>query len=160
MPLKPAHHVFDEAMGYMYAAALRAAVLLSVADQLTDGPHTPTELAENPSQGTMFAEGMAQMSTGEAGYVTTDYDFPATGVVVDVGGGVGGLLLAMLAARPGLRGNEPRMGEQLDLFMMLLLTGRERTRSELERLFDGAGPSLAWAIPTDGPFALVEAEAG
>jgi hypothetical protein len=45
--LSPAQYVVSEAMGYMYAAAMRAAALLSVADQLADGPRTPAELAES-----------------------------------------------------------------------------------------------------------------
>lgn len=330
MTLHPAHHIVNEAMSYMYSAALRAAALLSVADQLTDGPRTPEELAraigadaaflrrllrylatrevfrededgrfhltpyadvlradhpasvrtgvltvtsdlywlttprlaesvrggepgfpkqfglpffdylaENPHLAAMFGECMSQISTGDDEYVTANYDFPETGVVVDVGGGVGGLLRAVLRTRPGLHGilvdhekvlsgnvlgdlppdrwelapgdffdsvpagdvyllrhvlhdwtdeecvrilsncrgamrpggtvlamdaviapgNEPHPGKQLDLFMMLLLTGRERTSTEFEAIFTEAGLRLTRVISTDGPFALVEGEA-
>lgn len=37
--------VITEAMGYTYAAALRAAALIGVADHFGDGPRTPAELA-------------------------------------------------------------------------------------------------------------------
>jgi SAM-dependent methyltransferase len=330
-PPNPARHVVSEAMGYMYAAALRAAALLSVADQLADGPRDAAELAEitgadagflrrllrylatrqifredeegrfhltpcadvlradsptsirtgvlavtsdlywlpsghlvdairsgrpgfdrhfgrpffdylaeNPSLGAMFAEGMAQFSVGDDEYVTANHAFPDTGVVVDVGGGLGGLLLAVLRGNPGLSGvlldhekvvaatvldqlaapdrwaavagdffesvpagdvyllrhvlhdwtddqcvrilsncrramrpggtvlaidavispgNEPHIGKQLDMFMLLFLTGQERTRPEFETLFGRAGLRVTRVIPTDGPFAVIEAEA-
>jgi hypothetical protein len=42
----PAAQVLNEALGYAYPAALRAAVLLGVADHLADGPRGIAELAD------------------------------------------------------------------------------------------------------------------
>jgi hypothetical protein len=61
-------------------------------------------LAEHPEHGPLFDAGMAAFSAGDIGYLIAGYDFPNDGVMVDVGGGRGGLLLAALRARPGLRG--------------------------------------------------------
>ena len=68
-------------------------------------------LAEHPEHGPLFDAGMAAYSAGDTGDGVdgvdggiNDYDFPDDGIVVDVGGGRGGLLLAALRARPGLRG--------------------------------------------------------
>lgn len=61
-------------------------------------------LAEHPENGPLFDAGMAAFSAGDIGYIIDGYDFPDDGVMVDVGGGRGGLLLAVLRARPGLRG--------------------------------------------------------
>ena len=61
-------------------------------------------LAEHPEHGPLFDAGMAAYSAGDIGYIIASYDFPNDGVMVDVGGGRGGLLLAALGARPGLRG--------------------------------------------------------
>ncbi|MER7333909.1 MULTISPECIES: methyltransferase [unclassified Micromonospora] len=43
--LQSALALYEEAMGYTYAAALRAAAAVGVADHLVDGPRTPAELA-------------------------------------------------------------------------------------------------------------------
>jgi len=198
-------------------------------------------LTENPETGVMFAEGMASMSAGETAHVVASYDFPDTGVVVDVGGGRGGLLLDLLRFRPELfgvlldheqvveshvlgqlgeddrwklvpgdffesvpagdlylvknvlhdwndeqcvrilrncraamntgarvlvvdavlpSGNEPHFGKAVDIMMLLLASGQERTRSEFERLFASAGLRLTRVIPIAGAFSLsvIEAE--
>lgn len=200
-------------------------------------------LTENPETGMMFAEGMASMSAGETAHVVAGYDFPDSGVVVDVGGGRGGLLLDLLRRHPDLfgvlldhekvveghvlgqlgeddrwklvpgdffesvpagdlylvknvlhdwndeqcvrilrncreamntgarvlvvdavipSGNEPHFGKAVDIMMLLLASGQERTRSEFEHLFARAGLRLTRVIPLAGAFSLsvIEAEAG
>jgi hypothetical protein len=61
-------------------------------------------LAEHPENGPLFDAGMAAYSAGDIGHIIDGYDFPNDGVMVDVGGGRGTLLLAALRARPALRG--------------------------------------------------------
>ncbi len=61
-------------------------------------------LVEHQDKGALFNEGMANLTAGEYDHVTASYEFPDSGVMVDVGGGRGVLLLAALRARPGLRG--------------------------------------------------------
>ena len=326
----PAWHIATAATGYLYTAALRAVVLLDVADHLVDGPRVPAELAEltgangpylqrvlrllatrgtfrededgrfhltphadvlradsprsmrsavltvtaeecwqsasdlaeavrhgetpfdrrhgrpyfdylaeNPSAGALFNDGMASFSAGHIEQILASYDFPESGVVVDVGGGVGGLLLAMLRARPGLcgvlvdhetvvadhvlgelgapdrwrlapgdffesvpagdlytiksvlndwtddqcvrilsncrramnpggkllavdtivpPGNEPHLGKDLDVLLLLLLPGRERLQTEFELLFARAGLRITRVVPTPGLLTMIEAE--
>ncbi|MDI5980069.1 methyltransferase [Amycolatopsis magusensis] len=195
-------------------------------------------LAEHPEHGALFDAGMAAYSAGEIGYIVEGYDFPDSGVMVDVGGGRGGLLLAALRARPGLRGilleqeqvlagnvlpelgaddrwtlhpgdffsavpagdlytvknilhdwsddqcvrilencrramnpgarllaidavippgNDPDFGKAIDILMLLLLPGGERTRSEFERIFERAGFRITRVIPTPGTVSMIEA---
>ncbi|MFD7102664.1 MULTISPECIES: methyltransferase [Streptomyces] len=187
--------VVEEALGFLYPAALRAAAAVGVADHLADGPRTAAELAQatgtdprnlhrvlrllatrglfeeddrgrfrltaagdalrtdapvsarsavlmltdralwlpsgemahclekgtspfgqifgmpffdyfaqNEDTAAVFHDGMAAMSDAENEPLADSYGFPATGTVVDVGGGHGGFLLAALRGGPGLRG--------------------------------------------------------
>ncbi|MFE0046734.1 methyltransferase [Streptomyces albireticuli] len=52
----------------------------------------------------VFDAGMAAFSAPADALVAEVYDFPATGTVVDVGGGRGGLLREILERHPGLHG--------------------------------------------------------
>ncbi|MBB5120321.1 SAM-dependent methyltransferase [Streptomyces eurocidicus] len=52
----------------------------------------------------VFDAGMAAFSAPADALVAEVYDFPATGTVVDVGGGQGGLLRQILEHHPGLHG--------------------------------------------------------
>jgi hypothetical protein len=56
-------------------------------------------------------------------------------------------------------GNEPHYGKVLDLFIMLLLPGLERTRAEYERLVGRAGLRVTRVLPTPGSYSLIEVEA-
>jgi hypothetical protein len=60
---------------------------------------------------------------------------------------------AILAA-----GNEPHLAKWLDLEMLLLPGGRERTREEFAKLFERAGFRLTQVIPTKSPVCVIEAE--
>jgi hypothetical protein len=55
-------------------------------------------------------------------------------------------------------GNEPHFAKWLDLEMLLLPGGKERTEAELATLFEGAGFKLTRVVPTKGPLFVVEAE--
>jgi hypothetical protein len=198
-------------------------------------------LAKHPDEAATFNEGMTGFSQRAAAAVLKAYDFSKAGTIVDVGGGHGALLLAILQANPGTKGivfdapqvaagatdaikaagmsdrcrgeggnffekvpggdlivmkniihdwNDakatqilracraasptpgklllvelvvpagfaPHMAHILDLEMMVLCDGKERTEAEYRDLLAGAGFKLTRIIPTEGsPFSLVEA---
>jgi len=53
--------------------------------------------------------------------------------------------------------NRPEWGKLLDIQMMVLLRGRERTKKEFAAVFRKAGLKLTRVIPTTCPLSLVEA---
>ncbi len=57
-------------------------------------------------------------------------------------------------------GNEPSFGKLLDLTMLLLPGGVERTADEFRNLFEEAGFRLTRIVPTDGDLSVVEGERG
>ena len=54
-------------------------------------------------------------------------------------------------------GNEPGLGKIMDLEMLVMPAGRERTEEEFRRLFDRAGYRLTRVVPTDSPLSVIEA---
>jgi hypothetical protein len=60
--------------------------------------------AQNPRRGAIFDRAMGDFSRSETEAVLAAYDFSAIGHLVDVGGGQGSLLMAVLRAHPQLRG--------------------------------------------------------
>ena len=60
--------------------------------------------AERPEAGAAFNRAMTQMSRGSAEAVIGAYDFSTCRTIVDVGGGHGLMLAAILNAHPGMRG--------------------------------------------------------
>ncbi len=199
-------------------------------------------LAKHPDESAVFNEGMTGFSSATAPAVAEAYDFSRFGTVVDVGGGHGTLLAAILKAHPDVRGvvydaphvadgarealraagladrcrveggdffksvpaggdaylmkhiihdwpddkattilrncrkavkpggklllveivlkpgNEPDLGKILDLEMLVLPSGRERTEAEYAALFAGAGWRLARVVPTKSPVQVIEGE--
>jgi hypothetical protein len=57
-----------------------------------------------PEEGALFNGAMQSMSENMVPVILDAYQLPTTGLVVDVGGGVGSMLCAFLKAQPGLRG--------------------------------------------------------
>jgi hypothetical protein len=53
-------------------------------------------------------------------------------------------------------GDEPSFGKLLDLNMLLLPGGLERTEAEFRRLFDGAGFRLTRIVPAQGDLSVIE----
>jgi hypothetical protein len=60
--------------------------------------------AAHPEAARVSAEGLKSVGRGQDAAVAAAYDFGPAGTVVDVGGGQGGLLAAILAANPQARG--------------------------------------------------------
>lgn len=54
-------------------------------------------------------------------------------------------------------GNEPFLGKLVDLHMLLVRTGYERTEAEFRKLLDMAGFKLTKIIPTKSPLSFMEA---
>ncbi|MGH3751142.1 MAG: methyltransferase [Pseudonocardiaceae bacterium] len=61
-------------------------------------------LAEHPEDAAIFDAAMTSISTMDIASIIKAYDFTRFGTIVDVGGGRGGLLAAILAANPHLQG--------------------------------------------------------
>ena len=53
--------------------------------------------------------------------------------------------------------NSPSMAQAMDMNMLALLTGKERTELEYRDLLAGAGFRMERAIPTHSPFSIIEA---
>jgi SAM-dependent methyltransferase len=198
-------------------------------------------LAQHPESDRVFNEAMTGWTHQLVGAVVDTYDFSACKTVVDVGGGYGALLAAILQNNSGMRGilfdlphvvasaeeqlaatevadrctfvggdffaevpaggdayvlsqilhdwddercvailgncrqvipdhgkllvvelvlppgDEPFLGKWLDLHMLVLLGGRERTAAEYNTLFRAAGFELARVVPTPPGPSVVEA---
>lgn len=199
-------------------------------------------LANHPDEARMFDRRMTRFSSAEIPQIVEAYDFSGARTVVDVGGGEGRLLSAILGAHPALRGvvfdlphvaggaehglreggvtdrctivggdffesvpaaadlyllkwiihdwqdddavkilsncaramdpagrvvlaevvigatNSGDDGPLLDVHMMVLPGGRERTEAEFAQLFAAAGLRLTRVIVTSGIMCLLEAE--
>ena len=55
-------------------------------------------------------------------------------------------------------GNEPHPSKALDILMLVMEGGKERTRNEYRKLLDASGFRLARIIPTKSPYSVIEAE--
>ena len=91
---------------YWSAAAglLRAAAEGGIAFEHVHGERFFDHLAGDPDREAAFQASMADRAQREAADVVAAYDFAGLRDVVDVGGGSGVLLEAILRATPGLRG--------------------------------------------------------
>ncbi len=66
----------------------------------------------------------------------------------------GKVILLEAVLRPG---NEPDLGKLIDLEMLMLPGGRERTAEDFAALFTRAGFTLGKIVPTESPLAVIEA---
>ena len=67
----------------------------------------------------------------------------------------GGKLLLVEMVVP--RDNEPSFAQAMDLNMLAILGGRERTEEEYRKLLEASGFRLERVIPTHSPFSVIEA---
>lgn len=66
----------------------------------------------------------------------------------------GKVLLVEMVVPPG---NEPSFAKLLDMEMLIMAGGRERTEAEFAALFDSAGYRLSRIVPTASPTSVIEA---
>jgi hypothetical protein len=88
----------------VYAELLHAVTTGAPAAQATFGMPVFEYLARHPDYSEVFNRAMTALSAPNAGAVVQAYDFSRYGVVVDVGGGHGEILMSILRACPGVRG--------------------------------------------------------
>ena len=67
----------------------------------------------------------------------------------------GKLLLVELVIPPG---NDPHPGKLLDLEMLCIASGKERTEEEYRELYARAGWKLTRVVPTQSPVSIIEGE--
>jgi hypothetical protein len=66
----------------------------------------------------------------------------------------GGKLILVEAVVP--LGSEPHFSKFMDLNMLVMTGGRERTESEFRRLYEASGFRLTRIVPTESPFSVIE----
>src|SRR5262245_14520903 len=124
-PPDPGQHLFQVAFGYVLSSALYVVTEAGVADHLGAGPKTVAELAKatgrnagektvgmpvfqyfakNPGYSEIFNRAMTTMSAAVIPAALEAYDFGGIGVLVDVAGGHGEVLLSILRKYPQMRG--------------------------------------------------------
>ncbi len=74
--------------------------------------------------------------------------------VADAGRSSGATVLIVETVMPD--GSEPHWAKTLDVLMLAVTGGRERTHAEYTRLLDRAGIDLVRTVPTATPFSIVE----
>jgi O-methyltransferase/methyltransferase family protein len=83
--------------------------------------------AQHPEDAKTFDEAMADLTALVSDAILAGYDFSPFGTVIDIGGGEGGLLAAILKAHPGVKGV---------LFDVPRVVRKAERRIEAEGLFD------------------------
>lgn len=197
---------------------------------------------QNPDNAKTFNDAMTGLTSSVNDAVLSSYDFSSIGRIVDIGGGHGSLIVAILKANPEMRGvlfdappviegsrdrirdeglaercetvagdffasvpggcdayilkwiihdwddersvailknchramaengrlllveavvpqsSEPHFSKFIDLNMLVMTGGRERTEDEYRTLFEAAGFRLTRIIPTESPMSIIEGE--
>ena len=92
-------------------------------------------------------------------HIIHDWDDERAGVILRnirtalAGKPNGRLILLDAVVKPG---NEPDLNKLIDLEMLLLPGGRERTEAEFAALFSANGFQLTRVVPTESPLAVIE----
>ncbi len=118
--------------GYRLSQALYVAAQLGLADLLQDGPRTADDLA---AASQVHPRSLYRLLRAL---------------------GAGGRLPVVECVL--LPGNEPSFGKLLDLAMLLIPGGQERTEQEYRRLFEAAGFRLTRIIPTQAEVSVTEGD--
>ena len=226
----------------VYANAMHSVKTGESAVPMTTGGDGPFEyFAKNPDLSKIFNDAMTGFSSVVVPAVLDVYDFSGINTLVDVAGGHGGLLTAILKKYPAMKGivmdldhvvagagpaidaqglsgrctaatgdfftavpgggdayimkhiihdwyddkaslilgnirkvlpkdgrvilvesvipasNEPGLGKIIDLEMLVMPGGKERTEQEFRELFEASGFTLTRVVPTQSPLSVIEA---
>lgn len=105
-------------------------------------------LASNPEEARVFDAAMTAKATGQIGAILASYDFGAFNHIVDVGGGQGHLIRAVLRAHPAARGTLFDLPHVID--------AAKADGDEEGRLTFQSGDFFKDALPTADAYILME----
>jgi hypothetical protein len=105
-------------------------------------------LPDEPAFAELFYTAMAALSAVEQGPIAQAYGFPATGTVVDIAGGRGGMLAAVLRANPGLHGILCDLPPVLERHQLTEFVADGRARVQVADFFE--------AVPAGAEFYLLK----
>jgi O-methyltransferase domain len=91
-------------------------------------------------------------------YILHDWDDASSGKILGSiarAASPGARLVVIEAVLP--EGDAPHLAKMIDLTMLAMLTGRERTAQEYEALLGDAGFTVDRIVPTPSPFSVIEA---
>ncbi|MGP4009565.1 methyltransferase [Streptomyces sp. 4N124] len=94
-------------------------------------------------------------------YILHDWDDAASVSLLQSAakaGGPGARVLIFEAIVPD--GAEPHVAKTIDLTMLAMGSGKERTRAEYESLLNAAGITIDRVVPTSTPYSIIEATIG
>ena len=97
-----------------------------------------------PTRASVFNAGMTVLSAATAAAVVTAYDFSQLRLVIDVGGGQGRLIAAILRANPAVR------GVLLDLPSVVDAAGRLLAEASVAERCEVMGGDMFTAVPEGG----------
>jgi len=137
-------------------------------------------MAEDEEGTAIFNRSMLELTRRLSGSVVAAYDFAGIRRIVDVGGGYGALLPAILEKHPDMRGMVFDLDSRLlvvevmaparlgsapytdamitgsDINMLLMTGGRERTEAQYQALIEAAGLRVTRVVPTRSPLSVIE----
>jgi hypothetical protein len=112
-------------------------------------PGTFDYLPGHPADAALFNAGMTNVSTLTAAGIVRSYDFSSARMLVDVGGGRGALIAAILKATPGLR------GRLFDLPSVVATARPELERAGIADHCEVVGGDVFSSVPAGGDLYLL-----
>jgi O-methyltransferase domain/Dimerisation domain len=112
-------------------------------------PGTFDYLADHPDDAALFNAAMTNNSTLTAARIVSSYDFSSARLLVDVGGGRGALIAAILKAYPSLRGT------LFDLPAVVATARPELERAGVADRCEVVGGDVFSSVPNDGDIYLL-----
>ncbi|GGL15285.1 methyltransferase [Streptomyces flaveus] len=105
-----------------------------------------------------FFDGVPTADVYVLSYILHDWDDASCGKILGSiarAASPGARLVVIEAVLP--EGDAPHLAKMIDLTMLAMLTGRERTAEEYEALLSDAGFAFDRILPTPSPFSVIEA---